>query len=138
MAKIQVLVAMTLDGSVPAEADPLLRWVRESSHGFPFWHGKRTRPLHAGCPFVDLACDKDTSAASAVYQAEIYDEESSEFLRGLSLYHLIDEMVIFLLPTVCTETCSISEHLPEGRWELVKSKTFKNGVCRLLYRKRLQ
>lgn len=138
MAKVQVLIAMTLDGSVPAGTDPLLKWVKGSRHGFPFWYGKHTRMLHTGYPFIDLMCDKDASAPSDIYLAEICDEEGSEFLRGLSLYHLIDEMVIFLLPVICTETCSISEHLPEGRWELVKSKTFKNGVCRLLYRKRLQ
>ncbi|WP_018667095.1 hypothetical protein [Bacteroides gallinarum] len=138
MAKIQVLVAMTLDGSIPAETDPLLKWVKDSRHGFPYWYGKRTRMLHSGCPFIDLMCDKDTSAPSDIYLAEVCDEESSEFLRGLSLYHLIDEMVIFLLPAVCAGSGSISGHLPEGRWELVRSKTFKNGVCRLLYRKRLQ
>lgn len=33
MAKLQVLIAMTLDGSIPAEDDPLLQWMRDDKDG---------------------------------------------------------------------------------------------------------
>lgn len=72
------------------------------------------------------------------YQAEIHDEESIELLRGLSVYHLIDEMIIFLFPSTRPNHKSVSKHLPRGEWKTVKSKTFKNGICRLVYCKTLQ
>ena len=36
MAKLQVLIAMTLDGSIPAEDDPLLQWMRDDKDGFSY------------------------------------------------------------------------------------------------------
>ncbi len=138
MAKLQVLIAMTLNGLVPARNDSLLQWIQNSDDGFPYWRGRSTRMLYPEYPLTDLICDRDTAAQSDIYQAEICDVRSSELLRGLSVYHLIDEMIIFLLPTVCNETVPLSAYLPNGKWELVKTKHFKNGICRLIYRKSLQ
>ena len=39
MAKLQVLIAMTLDGSIPAEDDPLLQWMRDDKDGFSYGRG---------------------------------------------------------------------------------------------------
>lgn len=138
MAKIQALIAMTLNGSVPAPDDPLLRWIKDSNEGFPYWRDRCIRIIYPEYPLTDLICDRDTAARKDIYQAEICDVRSSELLRGLSVYHLIDEMIIFLLPTVCNETVPLSAYLPNGKWELVKTKHFKNGICRLIYRKSLQ
>jgi hypothetical protein len=96
MAKLQVLIAMTLDGSIPAEDDPLLQWMRDDKDGFSYGRDKCTRRLYPGYPLVDFMCEKDMSDPSILYQAEIHDEESIELLRGLSVYHLIDEMIISL------------------------------------------
>lgn len=138
MAKLQVLIAMTLDGSIPAEDDPLLQWMRDDKDGFSYGRDKCTRWLYPGYPLVDFMCEKDMSDPSILYQAEIHDEESIELLRGLSVYHLIDEMIIFLFPSTRPNHKSVSKHLPRGEWKTVKSKTFKNGICRLVYCKTLQ
>ena len=81
MAKLQVLIAMTLNGFVPARNDSLLQWIQNSDDGFPYWRGRSTRMLYPGYPLVDLICDKE---------------------------------------------------------QLVRTKTFRNGICRLTYRKTLQ
>ena len=107
MAKLQVLIAMTLNGFVPARNDSLLQWIQNSDDGFPYWRGRSTRMLYPGYPLVDLICDKEQSAPSDIYLAEIYDDSGAELLRGLSLYRLIDEMVIFLLPVISSETVQI-------------------------------
>lgn len=138
MAKLLVLIAMTLDGSIPAEDDPLLQWMRDDKDGFSYGRDKCTRRLYPGYPLVDFMCEKDMSDPSILYQAEIHDEESIELLRGLSVYHLIDEMIIFLFPSTRPNHKSVSKHLPRGEWKTVKSKTFKNGICRLVYCKTLQ
>lgn len=124
---------MTLNGSVPARNDSLLQWIQNSNDGFPCWRDRYTRMLYPGYPLVDLICDKEQSAPSDIYLAEIYDDSSAELLRGLSLYHLIDEMVIFLLPVISSETVPVSKHISTDKWELVRTKTFKNGICRLTY-----
>ena len=101
-------------------------------------YGQVTRRLYPGYPLVDFMCEKDMSDPSILYQAEIHDEESIELLRGLPVYHLIDEMIIFLFPSTRPNHKSVSKHLPRGEWKTVKSKTFKNGICRLVYCKTLQ
>lgn len=139
MAKIQAVIAMTLDGSVPSAGEPLMGWLKSDRNGFPYWRERCTRRLYPGYPLIDLICEKDSATdASAVFLAEICDAESSELLRGLSLYRLIDELVIFLIPSVGTSPLSVSAHLPSGTWRLVKSRTFRNGVCRLNYCRILQ
>ena len=75
MAKLQVLIAMTLDGSIPAEDDPLLQWMRDDKDGFSYGRDKCTRRLYPGYPLVDFMCEKDMSDPSILYQAEIHDEE---------------------------------------------------------------
>ena len=138
MAKLQAVIAMTLDGAVPPEGEPLLEWVKSDRNGFPYWRERCSRCLFPGYPLIDLICEKDTSGPSTVFLAEICDEESVELLRGLSLYRLIDELVIFLIPSAGTSPLSVSDHLPPGSWRLVKSWTFRNGVCRLNYCMKLQ
>ncbi len=139
MAKLQVLIAMTLDGSIPAEDDPLLQWMRDDKDGFSYGRDKCTRRLYPGYPLVDFMCEKDMSDPSILYQAEIHDEESIELLRGLSVYHLIDEMIIFLFPSTRPNHKSVSKTSATWRVENRKNpKTFKNGICRLVYCKTLQ
>lgn len=138
MAKLQAVIAMTLDGSIPAESEPLMEWIQSDRNGFPYWRGRSTMYLHPGYPLIDLICEKDSAGSSTVFHTEIYDEESVEFLRGLSLYSLVDELAIFLIPSVSSFPLSVSAHLPSGKWRLVNSRTFRNGVCRLHYCRTLQ
>lgn len=119
---------MTLNGFVPARNDSLLQWIQNSDDGFPYWRGRSTRMLYPGYPLVDLICDKEQSAPSDIYLAEIYDDSGAELLRGLSLYRLIDEMVIFLLPVISSETVPVSKHISTDKWKLVRTKTFRNGI----------
>ena len=88
MAKLQAVIAMTLDGNIPSESEPLMEWVKSDRMGFPYWREHSTRHLSPGYPLVDLICEKDTSGSSTVFHAEICDEESVELLRGLSIYRL--------------------------------------------------
>ena len=109
MAKLQVLIAMTLNGFVPARNNSLLQWIQNSDDGFPYWRGRSTRMLYPGYPLVDLICDKEQSAPSDI-----------------------------LLPVISSETVPVSKHISTDKWELVRTKTFRNGICRLTYRKTLQ
>ena len=128
----------TLDGAVPPEGEPLLEWVKSDRNGFPYWRERCSRRLFPGYPLIDLICEKDSAGSSTVFHTEIYDEESVEFLRGLSLYSLVDELAIFLIPSVSSFPLSVSDHLPLGKWRLVSSRAFRNGVCRLHYCRTLQ
>ena len=113
-------------------------WLSDDKYGLTYGRGISTRRLYPGYPLVDFMCEKDMSAPSVLYQAEIHDEESIELLRGLSLYHLIDEIIIFLFPSTRPDYKSVSKHIPQGERKIENTKTFKNGICRLIYCKTLQ
>ena len=95
MAIVQIITAMTLDGFLPYEDEELFKWVKTDKRGFPFWHDRGTFMLPVGYPMLDLICEKDGKDASCVYTAEISDKKSLELLHRLSIYHLIDEIVVY-------------------------------------------
>ena len=97
----------------------------------------REEHLHAipWLSLLDLICEKGEKNASFIYTAEIYGKESLGLLHGLTIYHLIDEIVIYILPLTYGKGIACLQQLPANRWELYRSKTFKNGITRIIYRK---
>ena len=91
---------------------------------------------------VDLICFKDSASSDSIFQAIISKREDTEILRRLSVYHLPDEIVIYMLPVISghgiRHGIRISDFLDSCSWNLHSSKSFRNGICRLIYRKTLQ
>lgn len=125
---------MTLDGFLPKSDNALMQWVRNHKRGFAYWC-ERCDALILPHSILDLLAEKDSKDDSFTYLAEISDSESVELLRGLFLYNLVDELVIYLLPLSSVRGTSIQQILPACQWKLYKATTFSNGICRLIYRK---
>ena len=101
MAKIQIIAAMTMDGFLPKADENLMQWVLNDSKGFPYWHERSIYRLVPNYPLLDLLAERDSDKnRSDIYIAEISDTQSIEFMRGLSRYNLIDEMVVYTLPLI--------------------------------------
>ena len=132
--QIQVVTAMTLDGFLPEPAGTLVSWVRNDRRGFPFWR-ERCSALILPHSILDLLCDKDNRGDSFTYLAEIINSESVELLRGLFLYDLVDELVVYQLPYSAGQGISVLDTFRPQHWELHKTTSFSNGICRLIYRK---
>ncbi|KAB4253968.1 dihydrofolate reductase family protein [Bacteroides uniformis] len=127
-----------MDGFLPAQEEELLVWVQTDKRGFPYWHERNTFTLSPNYPMLDLISEKDSKSASFIYTAEIFGKESLGLLHGLSVYHLIDEIIVYVLPITSGKGITHLQQLLVGRWQLHKSTVFRNGVCRLIYRKILQ
>lgn len=138
MATIQIITVVTLDGYLPDKDEELLQWVRTERQGFPFWHERSTFTLFPGYPMLDLICEKDGKDASFIYTAEISDRKSLGLLHGLTIYHLIDETVVYILPLTYGKGVFCLQQLPASRWKLHRAITFKNGITRIIYRKSLR
>ena len=91
--------------------------------------------LPVGYPMLDLICEKDGKDASCVYTAEISDKKSLELLHRLSIYHLIDEIVVYVLPLTYGKGIAVLQQLPAVRWQLHGSVMSHSGISRLVYRK---
>lgn len=124
-----------MDGYLPDPNEELLQWVKTDSQGFPFWHERSTFTLFPGYPMLDLICEKDEKPDSFTFTAEISDPKSLDLLHGLSSYHLIDEIIIYILPVTTNKGTVCMQKLPAGNWQFYRSTSFKNGIVRLIYRK---
>lgn len=135
MAKIQIITAMTMDGSLPRAEEDLMQWVKNDDKGFPYWHEHSVYRLTPHYPLLDLLAEKHAADnQSDTYIAEISDKDSIELLRGLSRYNLIDEMVVYILPIVAGKGTPIFDNLTPSRWSVHKTASFSNGITRIIYR----
>ncbi len=134
MATIRIIAVTTIDGFLPETDNELMQWVKTNAQGFPYWRERSLFILPAHYPLLNLLAEQQTSPTSDIYLAEISDKKSSEFLQGLSRYQLIDEMVIYTLPIIGGSGIPVFDTLTESRWKLHKSKTFSNGISRIVYR----
>lgn len=135
MARIQVAMAVTIDGFLPDKDHTLAKWVRTSSNGFPRWRNVCSYPLFPKYPLLDLIYDKERSDDTFVYYAEITDKESAELLRGLFLYHIVDELILYLLPATTSKGIHIMQHVSPCLWKLHGVRHYNNGICCMIYRK---
>ena len=134
MATIQAVTVMTLDGFLPDNDNVSMQWVINHKNGFLHWR-ERCSAFILPHSILDLLCEKDRRDDSFTYLAEICDLESLELLRGLFLYNLVDELIVYLLPFSAGQRTSVLSVFPPQQWQLHKTASFSNGVCRLIYRK---
>ena len=132
MAKVQIVMAMTIDGYFPEEGS-LLRWLRNDSDGFIFWQDRCSLSIGSDYPMIDFICLKDTSPSGSVFQTIVSDRTDIETVRKLCAFHLPDEMVVYVLPVVSGKGTRIADFLAAGVWKLLSSRSFSNGICRMVY-----
>lgn len=124
-----------MDGFLPKADENLMLWIMNDAKGFSYWHERSIYRLTPNYPLLDLLAEKHSdNNQSDTYIAEISDTPSIEFLRGLSRYNLIDEMVIYILPMVAGVGTSVFDNLTPSRWNVHKTTTFPNGITRIIYR----
>lgn len=128
------MTAITLDGFLPETAGTLLSWIKNTRQGFPQWR-ERCSAFILPHSILDLLCEKDSKDDSFTYLAEIINPGSVELLRGLFLYNLVDEFVVYQLPLSAGQGISVLDTFRPQHWELYKTTSFPNGICRLIYRK---
>ena len=77
MAKIQIIVAMTMDGFLPKADENLMQWVMNDAKGFPYWHEQSVYRLMPHYPLLDLLAENHSDKnKSDTYITEISDKDS--------------------------------------------------------------
>lgn len=138
MAKVQIITAVTLDGFLPKAEEKLMQWVKNTPKGFPYWHERSSFLIPPDYPFLDLVCDKDRTGTSCIYLAEISAPLHVELLKNLSRYHVVDELIVYLLPITAGTGISVLNSLTPDYWHLHKSVVYTNGICRVVYHRILK
>lgn len=116
-----------------------MEWFRHDREGLPLWLSRCTFTLPPGYPLIDLMCELKSMSEGCTYVAEVTDAGQVELLRGLFLYRMVDELVVYLLPQLSGGGLSPLADLPHASaWTLRQSRSFGNGICRLVYRKKAE
>lgn len=136
MAKIQIAMAVTLDGFLPQENDILMQWVKENNqYGFLHWREKATFHIYPHYTLMDLMDIARKHDKACTYFAEVHDMKSAEYVRNLFFYNLVDEIVIYMLPLSYGEGIILTNSFPPCKWKLCAIKTLSNDICRFVYQR---
>ena len=134
MAKVQIIMPVTLDGFLPDKNEELMEWLRTDRNGFPYWEERATFNMYPHYGMLDLMDAKERHEKDCTFFMKVEDEKSAEYVDGVFLFRLADELVIYLLPISYKSGKNITGKIQFGQWTLRESKTFRNNVCRLVYR----
>ena len=54
MAKVQIIMPVTLDGFLPGKNEELMEWLRTDRNGFPYWEERATFNMFPHYGMLDL------------------------------------------------------------------------------------
>ena len=129
-----IIMPVTLDGFLPDKNEELMEWLRTDRNGFPYWEERATFNMYPHYGMLDLMDAKERRDNNCTFFMKVQDEKSAEYAGGVFLFRLADELVIYLLPISYKSGKNITGKIQFGQWTLRESKTFRNNVCRLVYR----
>ena len=111
-----------------------MEWLRTDRNGFPYWEERATFNMYPHYGMLDLMDAKERHEKDCTFFMKVEDEKSAEYVDGVFLFRLADELVIYLLPISYKNGKNITGKIQFGQWTLRDSKTLRNNVCRLVYR----
>lgn len=98
MAKVQIIMPVTLDGFLPDKNEELMEWLSTDRNGFPYWEERATFNMYPHYGMLDLMDAKERRDNNCTFFMKVQDEKSAEYAGGVFLFRLADELVIYLLP----------------------------------------
>lgn len=97
MAKVQIIMPVTLDGFLPDKNEELMDWLRTDRNGFPYWEERATFNMYPHYGMLDLMDAKDRHGKDCTFFMKVEDEKCAEYMEGIFLYRLVNELVFYLL-----------------------------------------
>ena len=94
MAKVQIIMPVTLDGFLPDKNEKLMVWLNTDRNGFPYWEERATFNMYPHYGMLDLMDAKERRDNNCTFFMKVQDEKSAEYAGGVFLFRLADELVI--------------------------------------------
>lgn len=132
--KIQIAAILSTDGYLWENTD--------SAHHSAFRSGKygwgqlaeQTLPLSPYSSLIDLLNER-RQGNDVSYLAEA-TPETMELVRGLLLYRLADEFILYVLPHKQEKGIRLADLTALSEWELAEDRPLKGGIRRKVYRRK--
>lgn len=112
------------------------RWTFDRKHTLSVLRKKADMLLHQNDSLLSLLAEKQ-KASDTIYLAEA-TPQTTELIKGLLLYHLADELVVYISPAEVGKGCAFSELVDMKEWEMqAEHYLSRRVVCRVYHRKQL-
>ena len=130
--KIQVIVVVSSDGSLALE-DLLDIRIESGKYGIETLKNRTDLILNKDSSLIVLLEEK-RKASTLKYLVKI-TSSTFDFVKGLFLYNLVDELILYQIPSVKNIGFRLSEltNLPE--WKLIEQQSINPILFRLIYRR---
>lgn len=131
--KIQIAAILSTNGYL---------WENTDSAHSAFHSGKYsperlkeyTLPLSPHSSLIDLLNER-RQGSDVSYLAEA-TPGTMELVRGLLLYRLADEFILYVLPDKQEKGIRLADLTALSEWELAEDRPLKNGIRRQIYRRK--
>lgn len=131
--KIQITAILSADGYLWEKAGGAPSAFHSDKYG-PERLEEYTLPLSPYSSLIDLL-DEKRQGRDVSYFAEA-TPETMELVRGLLLYRLADEIILYVLPDKQEKGIRLTELTALSEWELAEERPLKDGIRRKTYRRK--
>lgn len=84
MAKVQIIMPVTLDGFLPDKNEELMEWLRTDRNGFPYWEERATFNMYPHYGMLDLMDAKERHEKDCTFFMKVEDEKSGKHsIKGI-------------------------------------------------------
>lgn len=134
--KILITATVSSDGYLLPPDAIESRWPFDRKHTLSALRKKADMLLHKNDSLLSLLAEKQ-KVSDTIYLAEA-TPQMTELIKGLLLYHLADELIVYSSPADVGKGCAFSVLVDMKEWEM-QSEHFlsRRVVCRVYHRKQL-
>ncbi|MCS2328466.1 hypothetical protein NXV84_16365 [Bacteroides fragilis] len=75
MAKVQIIMPVTLDGFLPDKNEKLMVWLNTDRNGFPYWEERATFNMYPHYGMLDLMDAKERRDNNCTFFMKVQDEK---------------------------------------------------------------
>lgn len=134
--KIQITATVSSDGYLLPPDAIENRWSFDRKHTLSALRKKADMLLHQNDSLLSLLTEKQKTS-DTIYLAEA-TPQTADLIKGLLLYHLADELIVYTSPAEVGKGCAFSELVDMKEWEMQAEHFLsRQVVCRVYHRKPL-
>ncbi|WP_075557073.1 hypothetical protein [Parabacteroides timonensis] len=133
--KIQITATVSSDGYLLPPDTIKRRWPFEGKHSLSALRKKADMLLHTNDSLLLLLAEKRKACDASIYLAEA-TPQTADLIKGLLLYHLADELIVYTSPAEVGKGYAFSELVDTKEWEMQAEHSLSGrAVCRIYSRK---
>jgi hypothetical protein len=130
--KIQVVIVVSSDGNLVL-VDPFDVNIESGKYGIESLKKQADLILNKDSSLIALLEEKRKSSTSNYLVKTT--SLTFDFVKGLFIYNLVKELIIYKVPSVQIRDSLLSEFINLSEWKLAKQQSIDHILCRFTYRK---